>query len=167
MPHPYPPHWTAFSYVGRYSYSLTFVTHARRALFTDADTVNVVLAQILRAATEKHFDVIAYCFMPDHLHLVVEGRAGDADCKALIKSAKQYSGYYYSRAHDGQRLWERYGHDRVLRDHMELGMTLRYVVANPVLGGLTMHPRDYPFLGSQRCSIEELLQWCEYSQART
>jgi REP-associated tyrosine transposase len=163
--HPYPPHWSRFSYIGRHRYSLTFVTDTRRSLFVEADIVAHVLAQLLRAAIEKHFEVIAYCFMPDHLHLIVEGKTDGANCKAFIKAAKQYSGYGYSQAHGGGRLWERYAHDRVIRDDGELAMTLRYVVANPVRAALVAHPRDYFFLGSQRWSVDELLQWCEYSEA--
>jgi len=43
-------------------------------------------------------------------------------------------------------------------------MTIGYVVANPVRAGLAAHPRDYPFLGSSKYTIDELLAWCEYSE---
>jgi putative transposase len=102
--------------------------------------------------------------MPDHLHVIISGEDDLSDCKGFIKAAKQYSGYYFARAYR-RRLWERYGHDRVIRDDQELAMTLRYLVANPVRDGLVQHPRDYPFLGSLVCTIDELLQWCEYSEA--
>jgi putative transposase len=164
MSHPYPPHWEKFPYVGRYQYALTFVTLRRRIVFGDAETVAFVLRQILRAATEKHFALSAYCFMPDHAHLITGGETDAADCKAFIKSAKQYSSYYYKRTR-GANLWERYGHDRVIRDELELAMTIRYIVANPVRAALVKHPRDYPFIGSTKYTVEELLQWCEYSEA--
>jgi putative transposase len=164
MAHPYPPHWRGFNYVGRHQYSLTFVTDARRTVFVDADVVTLVLTQILRAVSEKHFTVFAYCFMPDHLHLIVGGLSDDSDCTAFIKAAKQYSGYYYSRAHQ-RRLWGRYGHDRVIRSDLELALTVRYIVANPVRAGLVEHPRDYAFLGSAEYTVEELLKWCKYSDA--
>jgi REP-associated tyrosine transposase len=163
MSHPYPPHWVNFSYVGRYQYCLTCVTLGRRPVFKDVEGVNLVLPQILRAAAENHFALIAYCFMPDHLHLIASGENDDADCKAFIKAGKQYSAYYYSRV-QRMRLWERYGHDRVIRDDMELAMTIGYVVANPVTAGLVKHPRDYPFLGSTKYAIDELLRWCEYPE---
>jgi REP element-mobilizing transposase RayT len=41
--------------------------------------VEVVREQILRASREERFALIAYCFMPDHLHLLVHGQAEDAD----------------------------------------------------------------------------------------
>jgi putative transposase len=113
MTHPYPPHWASFDYIGRHRYALTFVTDKRRLVFTEGAPVDLVLAQILRACSENTFEIIAYCTMPDHLHLVVEGTTDASDCKAFIKSAKQYSGYYYKQA-CGDRLRERYGHERVI-----------------------------------------------------
>ena len=98
MAHPYPPRLADFSYVGRYSYSLEFTTHARREIFVEESVFRLVLQQILRAGAEEGFSLIAYCFMPDHIHLIVEGLANDSDCKAFIKAAKQYSGYYYKQA---------------------------------------------------------------------
>jgi putative transposase len=164
MAHPYPPRWASFPYLGGHRYSLTFVTDARRPVFVESGALDLVLSQILQAATEKRFAVIAYCFMPDHLHMVLGGEDAESDCKTLIKAAKQYSGYYFSQAYRF-RLWERYGHDRVIRDEQELAMTIRYLVANPVRAGLVKHPRDYPFLGSSKYTVDELLQWCEYSEA--
>ena len=165
MVHPYPPRWADFSYVGRHCYSLTFPTDRRRPFFVNEATVDRALTQILRASTQHGFSLITYCFMPDHLHLIVRGETDTSDCKAFTKAAKQYSAYYHSQANNRERLWERYGEDRVIRDEQELAMTVRYVVANPVRAGLVWHPKDYPFLGSQKYSVDELLQWCEYSDA--
>jgi putative transposase len=164
MAHPYPPRLAGFSYVGRYSYSLEFTTHARREIFVEESVFRLVLQHILRGGAEEGFSLIAYCFMPDHIHLIVEGLADDSDCKAFIKAAKQYSGYYYKRT-AGLRLWQRYGHERVIRDDMERALTTRYLVANPVRAGLVDHPSKYPFLGSERYTLAELLQICEYSDA--
>ena len=95
----------------------------------------------------------------------MQGQSDAADCRAFINAAKQYSGFYYSQAR-AARLWQRYGHDRMLRDESELADTLRYVLENPVRDGLAKHPRDYPYLGSTKYTVEELLQWCEYREVR-
>ena len=99
--------------------------------------------------------------MPDHVHLAAAGETEGSDGKAFIRAAKQYSGYYYAQSRK-DRLWQRYSHERVIRDDMELALTVGYLVENPVRSGLVAHPRDYPFLGSQRYTKAELLEWCEY-----
>ena len=73
--------------------------------------------------------------MPDHVHLMIHGQADNSDCKAFIKLAKQYSGFYFKKSH-GHQLWQRYGFERVMRDEKELAFTIGYVVANPVRPGL-------------------------------
>ena len=97
-----------FSYVGKYRYLLTFCTYERKAYFASDERVEVVRAQILRAAHRYQFLFIAYCFMPDHLHLLTEGVREGSDLRALIKAAKQYSGYHFKQRY-GTRLWQRYG----------------------------------------------------------
>jgi REP element-mobilizing transposase RayT len=161
MAHPYPRHRPNLPYTGKYRYFLTFCTDQRRPTFKDADIVYQAYLQFLRAAGTHRFEIIAYCFMPDHLHFVSHGTSEHSDCKAFIKAAKQYSGYAFKQRHD-RRLWERYGLERVIRDDAELAATIGYIVSNPVRAGLVAHPSDYPYLGSQIYSVAELLKMCEY-----
>jgi putative transposase len=161
MTHPYPPHHPDLPYRGKHSYFLTFATDGRRPRFVDRDIVGLVWRQIVRAAEQCRVEITAYCFMPDHLHMVVRGREAAADCKAFIKSAKQLSGYYFAQER-GSRLWQRYCFERVLRDDLECALTIGYVVSNPVRSGLADHPSGYPFVGSQRYALSELLEICEY-----
>ncbi len=163
MPHFYPKHMDNFPYVGKVSYSLEFTTDQRAPLLVNPDALNLAVSQILRAARERGFTVVAYCVMPDHAHLVIDGERGDSDCLAFIKAAKQYSGYYFKQAYQ-RRLWQRYGYERFIRDDTERALAIRYLLANPVRAGLVDDPRKYVGLGSQRYSTEELMQMSEYSE---
>jgi len=93
-----PGHVKTFDYVGLHRYSLTFCTKSRGPRFTNVDVVALVLEQILRAARENSLAVIAYCFMPDHLHLLVEGQTDTSDCLRFIARAKQYSDHRCTRS---------------------------------------------------------------------
>jgi REP-associated tyrosine transposase len=146
-----------FSYVGKYRYFLTFCTHNRRPYFTESEAVDLVREQILRAIIENQFLCIAYCFMPDHLHLLIEGVSDGSDLRIALKAAKQYSGFYFQQR-NGRRLWQRYGYEHVLRNDLERATTLRYMLDNPVEAGLAKKPEDYPFLGSGCYTVPELLQ---------
>jgi REP element-mobilizing transposase RayT len=77
-------------------------------LFTQQERVDLVRAQFLRASAETNVLNIAYCFMSDHLHHLVKGDTPDADAKAFIRKAKQYSGFYF-KDEFGMRLWSRKG----------------------------------------------------------
>ena len=157
MVHPYPAHMENFSYVGKYRYVLTFNTHDRRTYFTNAEAVELVRAQILRASQQHQFSIVAYCFMPDHLHLLINGLSDGSDLRAFIKTAKQLSGYHFKQQRNA-RLWQRYGYEHALRDDVERSATLRYILDNPVMAGLVKEPTDYAFTGSDCYSVAELLQ---------
>ena len=48
-------------------------------------------------------------------------------------------------------------YERVLRDDEATLAVARYIIENPVRAGLVSDPRDYPFLGSQVFSLDEIL----------
>jgi REP-associated tyrosine transposase len=152
-----PGHLTSFDYLGLYRYFLTFCVNGRREVFIDDAVVSIVRQQILRAASENRFAILAYCFMPDHLHLLVEGESDDADCRRFIKSSKQYSGFYYSNAYR-QRLWQRYGYERVLRNDEATLDVARYILDNPLRAGIVRDVREYRFVGSEKYTVAEILE---------
>ncbi len=135
------------SYVGYGRYFLTFCTHHRQLHFSDAATVLQTLTHILRAAEQERFAVVAYCFMPDHLHLLVAGCSEQSDGRRFIKLAKQFSGYAYSRSHN-ETLWQRYAYEHVLRSEDQTLPVARYILENPIRAGLAVSPAEYPFSGS-------------------
>lgn len=152
-----PERLKGFTYIGCCRYSLTFCTHFRGHVFVDAQVVDLVLLQILRAAGEEEFSVLAYCFMPDHVHLLVQGNSESSDARRLIKAAKQYAGYAYSQKYS-QKLWQPWGFERVLRDDEASFAVARYVVENPVRAGLAKTVAEYPFVGSQVYELKDLVE---------
>ena len=150
-----PEHLQTFDYLGPYRYFLTFCTHQRRRAFVTRDRVELVHDHILRTGQELRFAIVVYCYMPDHLHLLVEGEADDADCRLFISRAKQFSGFYYRRVF-GERLWQRYGYERTLRREESTVSVARYILTNPVRAGLVRDPREYPYLGSDRYTLDAI-----------
>ena len=154
------PRLRTFDYVGRYRYFLTFSTHHRRKLFEEAAVVDLVLPHILHSATRCEFAIPVYCLMPDHVHLFVKGQADNSELKEFVKLAKQTSGYAYSQARRN-RLWQPSFYDRALRDDESDLFYIAYILRNPVAAGLVRSWRDYPFLGSATCRVEDLAEILE------
>jgi putative transposase len=106
------------------------------------------LSKLREAAAKTGFEVVAYCFMPDHLHLLLR-TPGDADLVAFVRFFKQLSGYAYRRlTADPETLWQTSYHDHVLRREEDLCAVARYIWENPVRAGLVESARDYPYSGS-------------------
>ncbi len=135
-----------FHYAGRRGYALTLCTALRTPVFTTDTTVSTVLTLLRHVAAELGFAVTAYCFMPDHVHLLVAGTDPQADLPAFVARFKQASGYWY-RQQTGRRLWQPGYHDRILREQDDLDEHVRYIVANPVRAGFARAVGDYPFAG--------------------
>jgi len=137
-----------FPYVGIHRYSLRFSTHARRALFVEAVPVARAHAEILRTAAEDQFAVLAYCFMPDHLHLVVEGTSPTSDLRRFTKVSKQRVDYVFRTQLEIRSTWQEGYYDRVLRSDQATEVVIRYVLENPVRAGLVTRAEDYPYSGA-------------------
>ena len=162
-----PERLKTFEYKGLHRYSLTFCTRDRVRWFSDAPVVNLVLSLFVQQADEKQFGILAYCFMPDHVHLLLEGRTDTADLRSFVNEAKQRSGFEFARQHDRRKLWQKGYYEQVLRtDESALGVA-RYIVANPVRAGLVREPHEYEFSGSTIFDREQLDElWAPGSRHR-
>jgi len=145
-------------YRGYRAYSLTICTHNRAPFFTDSSIVHQTLRQFLRTAADERCEILVYCFMPDHVHIVVIAHADGSDLQRFVRVAKQRAGYAFKRV-TGRRLWQESYFDRTIRKVDELPALVEYVIRNPVRAGLVQEPCDYPHWGSQRYSRDELLEF--------
>lgn len=156
MPFKLAPRLKSFDYRGCHRYFLTICTHERRPVFLQEDAVERALAPLRGVADEQRLAIIAYCFMPDHLHALAEGAAETADFPKFVRLFKQKAAFEWKQAR-GERLWQRGYYDRVLRNDEATATVARYLLENPVRAGLVDSPEEYPFLGSFTMNLEDLL----------
>jgi putative transposase len=91
--------------------------------------------------------LLAYCFMPDHVHIVVEALEETADLRRFVKAFKQRSGFEHRRRTGGPLRQSGY-YDRVLRNDESTEAVVRCVWNNPVRRGLVRQVADWRFSGS-------------------
>ena len=138
-----PPRLSTFDYKGRHRYFFTMCTLGRRQLFADAAVVDMVRWQILRTVAERGFAVLAYTFMPDHLHALVEGLTEVADFRnfcSLMRRRCSSACWPVVKS----SLWQDGYHERVLRGTDGTQEVIDYILANPVRAGLVERAVDYP-----------------------
>jgi putative transposase len=139
------PRLKGFDYVGPFGYSLTLATRGRAAAFSDPCVVQAVLECLALPCARYGFSLHAYCFMPDHLHLLLSGQ-DDSSLTDFVRHFKQLSGHRYKREH-GAPLWQISYYDHVLRRHEDLLTVARYIWDNPLRAGLVQDRSEYPFSG--------------------
>jgi putative transposase len=143
-------------YRGLKAYLVTIATSNREVRFEDPRLVEACRTRLASSADTLGFDVYAYCFMPDHLHLLAASQTEEGDLITFVKDFKQRTSYWF--LHDYPRgslkasprgsLWQRSYHDHILRSYEALNDAAEYVVFNPVTAGIVADYRDYPFSGS-------------------
>ena len=83
--------------------------------------------QLSRTADDQRFAVIAYCFMPDHVHLWVEGIHPAADFREFVRIFKQRSSFAWKQR-NGTALWQRRYFEHVLRDDEDTIGVAKYIL---------------------------------------
>src|SRR5262249_32921128 len=129
--------------------------------FVSATVTMAARDVLLRTTAKRDVEVLAYCFMPDHLHALLASEADGGDFKACIATFRQVSGYYFRRS-CGDRLGEEGYFDRHVRERDDTWAVISYIVGNPVRKGLCAVPADYPWSGSSRYALDDLaeaVQW--------
>ncbi|MCP4266525.1 MAG: transposase [Candidatus Brocadiaceae bacterium] len=134
-----------FDYSGSYAYSITICCYDKNSYFTNKNIVLNVLDLLNSISSEMNFFTLAYCFMPNHLHILTSGGEG-ANLIKFIKKFKQVSGYNFKKI-TGNKLWQKSYHDHVIRKEEDLNSIAEYIFNNPVRKGLVEDYDDYPFLG--------------------
>ena len=150
------PRLSSFSYRGCHVYFVTCCTFRRRTWFADAGCVEDVVRHLLPLAGVHGVDVSAYCFMPDHVHLLLEATSPESGLCRLMNAWKQITGYAHMRA-TGSRLWQNGYYDHVLRQDEDRLKVMAYLLANPLRAGLVRDVREYPFWGSGVWDRDQLL----------
>lgn len=89
--------------------------------------------------------MIAYVFMPDHLHVIAEGTRPDSDMRKFVKTAKQMASFHV-RGCGYRPLWQEGYHDRIVRRSEDLASYIKYIRENPVKANLAHERSREPFL---------------------
>jgi REP element-mobilizing transposase RayT len=93
------------------------------------------------------FSVYAYCFKPDHCHVLVAATTGTSDLAKVVRAFKGASAAHV-RSLGIRNLWQRDYYDHILRSGESFDATAAYIFENPVRAGLASDAHDWPFSGS-------------------
>jgi putative transposase len=125
-------------------YHVTLRGNHRQPIFFSPEDRDLLDGVVANACGKVNARVHAYCWMTNHIHLLVQ--VSDAPLSRLmLRVASQYARRVQARFDTTGHLFERRYHP-VLVDADEYLLTLvRYIHLNPVRGGLVKDPADYPW----------------------
>jgi len=98
--------------------------------------IAAAMAATLRFREGTHYRLLAWCVMPNHVHVVVRLFPGQVLAKVL-KAWKNFSAKAANHTLGQKgRFWQREYYDRLIRNGDELDRAIRYVIENPAKAGL-------------------------------
>jgi len=133
------------AYAGNHAFHITVVTRGRESLLTDALAASVI-ETMLEVASGTDISLLAYCVMPDHVHILAEGESERADVLRFVQRFKQRTSYQHV-GKTGQRLWQPSFHDHALRQSEAVNEVARYIFSNPVEAGFAGEGEEWPYSG--------------------
>ena len=109
-----------------------------------------IVCDVLHNRDTITYDLIAYCVMPNHLHVVFTPLLRDADnYHSLSRIMHVMKGYTAYEANDllvrKGTFWQGESYDHFVRDAAELQRIVYYVIWNPVKAGLVAEWTDWPW----------------------
>ncbi len=125
-----------------YPHHITQRGSRRQTTFFRADDYRDYLALLHEHRRKARVDILAYCLMPNHVHLVAVPRDRDGLAKLLRVAHHRYA-RLINRRHDWQgHLWQERFYSCVM-DEPHLLAAVRYIELNPVRAGLCDLPDQW------------------------
>ena len=144
------------AYKGQKNVAFTCCVEGRKRLFDDRTVVAATLA-ILEEQTRKYGCLVGvYCFMPDHLHLVLCGQHERSDAKKAVDEFKARTGLWLGE-HRPTFAWQDDYHDHIIRKGDDWRRQVFYVYNNPVRAGLVKDAAAWLHTGTIGFDLTELL----------
>ena len=98
----------------------------------------------------ERYQLLAWCVMPNHLHVVVETMEGFANA-AIIHSWKSFIAHAANKILNREGVfWQRDYYDREVRDGDHYARLVPYVENNPVKAGLVAMAEDWEWSSARR-----------------
>lgn len=103
-----------------------------------------IVADALKHFDGERYDLLAWCVMPNHVHVVVKPYAGH-ELPDILHSWKSFTAHEANKAlkRKGQ-FWEEEYYDHLIRDEKDYVRCAEYALANPEQAGL----KDWKWVGS-------------------
>lgn len=107
--------------------------------------VAALVQQALLYFDGQRYQLMAWCVMPNHVHVLIETWAGYPLDKVL-HAWKSFTAQEANKLlHRSGAFWSREYYDRFMRDERHFAQTVAYIEQNPVKAGLVKAAEDWPY----------------------
>ena len=115
----------------------------REKVFVVKKDFEKYISLLEKYSIEKNVVILAYCLMPNHVHLLVKPLGEDGLFKMMQGTTLCYTQYFNKKNKRTGRLWECRYHSTIIDGERYLWTVSRYIENNPVRAGLVKNAEDY------------------------
>ena len=125
------------NYVAGGTYYFTMVTSNRKKLFSKRTCIESFLSALFTIQSYYHFDLVAYCILPDHIHLIVTLAEDDKDFSSRLKEIKKKTtlAIRQSRGEPNLTVWQKRFWEHTIKDQDDFQNCFDYIHYNPIKHG--------------------------------
>jgi len=142
-------------YIGKKAVAFTVCIKDKQKLFVSDEIIGIFERKLIDSLQKYKCSAHVYLFMPDHLHLILEGNEDNSNVKMCIELFKQKTGYWLSK-NLSKFKWQKDYYDHVIRNDEDILNQIRYILNNPVRATLVEGWKNYLYKGS---TIYNLDKW--------
>lgn len=116
----------------------------------------------IEKSSDKIVEIVAFCIMPTHLHLILKQKKDDGITKFMAKVLNSYSKFFNIKHGRKGPLWEaNFKNIQVVTDEQLLHLS-RYIHLNPTSAGLVKNPQDWEFSSFHEFIGKSRQEICDY-----
>ncbi len=129
------------------AYFLTLCSFESKDFFSDEQLAEQIVTCLKECSIRCDYRLMAYCLMPDHLHLLVSPSEGARPVPQYVQAFKSLCTRAFWASYGEGKLWQRGFYDHIVRKEENLIEIAKYILYNPVRKWLSDAPEDYRFSG--------------------
>jgi putative transposase len=142
-------------YAGEKVVAFTLCVLNKEQLFNNTEIFQIFERILLDQLIRYSCVALVYLFMPNHVHIILQGKNEKSNVLNAVRMFKQKTGYWLSQNKINAK-WQKDFYDHILRDEKDFENQVYYVLNNPMRAGLVSYWKEYLFKGS---SLYDLSEW--------
>ncbi|MFQ6616349.1 MAG: transposase [Fidelibacterota bacterium] len=113
------------------------------------DRIAALVQEALLRFQGDRYHVVAWCIMPNHVHILVETKKGNS-LSDIVHTWKSFTALQANKILNREgRFWMPDYFDRYIRDADHFDETVQYILENPVKAGLVDSANEWPWSGDR------------------
>ncbi len=120
------------------------INNSKNSIDLTDSFISQILKDTIHFYDDKKYDLIAYCIMPNHVHMILCPLIKDTDqfysLSEIMFSIKKFSS---NKIKKNETIWNREYYDHLIRSDIDLDYQLNYLIQNPVKAKLVDNWEDW------------------------